>query len=292
MSSPITISDSIYKEIASKLREKIDYETSYISDVISDGTWKLSLSAVIYPKDIVPVWWEFSIDGNLNTDFSFEKLKRFYKVLPYLAIKGHKTRCDDIVSILKSLSSQPDYYISIDCDETGLLYLDDHGVIGIDSIQNANDYEFCYTLEEFESRYPFKLNQVVLMDSGRFKISQIVWKNGKILYQCDDISNPKNWLWASVDKISELPIKEDLEELDNFIKSRERTLVNFSGTGFIPKVTPKEDGWYDTIRCGLSGIYIMVNEYKDGKWMIQVLDGSTTIAYSRDKIDHLIKKYL
>ena len=45
-----------------------------------------------------------------------------------------------------------------------------------------------------------------------------------------------------------------------------------------------DDGFYLTIRCGLSGIYTMVNEFKNGKWQIGVLDNSDTIAYSRNKI--------
>lgn len=47
---------------------------------------------------------------------------------------------------------------------------------------------------------------------------------------------------------------------------------------------PKEDGFYLTIRCGLSGIYTRVNQWKDGKWQMEILDGSTTIAYSRKQI--------
>ena len=48
--------------------------------------------------------------------------------------------------------------------------------------------------------------------------------------------------------------------------------------------SPKEDGWYMTIRCGFSGIYSCLNQWKDEKWQIQVLDGSRTIAYSREQI--------
>ena len=40
------------------------------------------------------------------------------------------------------------------------------------------------------------------------------------------------------------------------------------------------DGLYITVRCGLSGIYTMLNDIKDGKWVTGVLDGSTTIAFA------------
>lgn len=36
---------------------------------------------------------------------------------------------------------------------------------------------------------------------------------------------------------------------------------------------------YLTVRAGLSGIYTMINTYKDGNWEMQVLDGSKTIYY-------------
>ena len=51
------------------------------------------------------------------------------------------------------------------------------------------------------------------------------------------------------------------------------------------KFTPKEDGMYLTIRCGLSGIYTVLNEWKDGHWQMEIADGSTTIAFSDKKIE-------
>ncbi len=39
------------------------------------------------------------------------------------------------------------------------------------------------------------------------------------------------------------------------------------------------DGEYVTIRCGLSGIYTIINSMRDNKWLAEVADGSTTIAY-------------
>lgn len=39
------------------------------------------------------------------------------------------------------------------------------------------------------------------------------------------------------------------------------------------------DGDYVTIRCGLSGIYTIINSMRDNMWLAEVADGSTTIAY-------------
>lgn len=47
---------------------------------------------------------------------------------------------------------------------------------------------------------------------------------------------------------------------------------------------PKKDGFYNTIRCGLSGIYTHLDEWKDGKWHLGITDGSDVIAYSKEQI--------
>lgn len=77
------------------------------------------------------------------------------------------------------------------------------------------------------------------------------------------------------------------EALD-IIKSYERRIFDFDreDNDFVPAhYKPKEDGTYLTIRCGLTGIYTSVNEWKDDKWQMNILDGSTTIAYSRNKLE-------
>ncbi len=62
--------------------------------------------------------------------------------------------------------------------------------------------------------------------------------------------------------------------------------MTFEGTDFKPikdhlKI---ENGFYLTIRCGLPGIYTMVNEWRDGYWMIEVADDSRTVAYSKNRL--------
>ena len=84
---------------------------------------------------------------------------------------------------------------------------------------------------------------------------------------------------------------ERLKKIDENMKKYERTIFNFDreSENFIPantaNIKPKENGWYVTIRCGFSGIYIVLNEWKDGEWMMNCADGSTTIAFLREKID-------
>ena len=79
----------------------------------------------------------------------------------------------------------------------------------------------------------------------------------------------------------------DEEELDfDFDKNPldSKTIYKFNGEYKLAKYPPKEDGWYMTIRCGLSGIYTCLNEWKDNKWQVEAADASDTIAYSKERI--------
>lgn len=90
----------------------------------------------------------------------------------------------------------------------------------------------------------------------------------------------------------------DEDELD-FDKDPldDKTIYKFNGKHMLAKYPPKEDGWYMTIRCGLSGIYTCLNEWKDNKWQVEAADASDTIAYSKERIsketvDKWVKKKL
>lgn len=79
--------------------------------------------------------------------------------------------------------------------------------------------------------------------------------------------------------------KED--EIYKKIKSYNKRIFEFSReeNDFKPaNKTPQEDGYYVTIRCGLTGIYQTLDRYENGDWLLRVLDGSKVIAYSRNTI--------
>lgn len=81
--------------------------------------------------------------------------------------------------------------------------------------------------------------------------------------------------------------EEKLKPLMDEIDSYKKKIFDFDReeNDFIPaQHNPKEEGYYITIRCGLSGIYQMLNEWKDNKWQINLTDGSYTIAYNRKRI--------
>lgn len=70
----IHISDDIYEGIADFLHK----QKYYWSGGIRGDYWVFNASIVIYDNDLVPVWYEFDTDNQLN-DFLFDKLKEFYK---------------------------------------------------------------------------------------------------------------------------------------------------------------------------------------------------------------------
>jgi hypothetical protein len=61
-------------------------------------------------------------------------------------------------------------------------------------------------------------------------------------------------------------------------------IFEFNGEWKLAKYPPTVDGCYMTIRCGLSGIYTHLDEWKDGSWQIGITDASDVIAYSRQLI--------
>ena len=40
--------------------------------------WVFNATIIIYQNNIIPIWYEFVTD-NIDNDFSFDKLKEFYK---------------------------------------------------------------------------------------------------------------------------------------------------------------------------------------------------------------------
>ena len=82
-------------------------------------------------------------------------------------------------------------------------------------------------------------------------------------------------------------IEEKFKPLMDELNSYKKDIMNFNDSefDFVPaNYNPKKEGYYVTIRCGLSGIYQMLNEWKNNQWMINLTDGSYTIAYSRNII--------
>jgi hypothetical protein len=77
----------------------------------------------------------------------------------------------------------------------------------------------------------------------------------------------------------------DFAKMYEKINSYRKDIFKFHNDFKPAKYPPQEDGYYVTIRCGLSGIYQVLNQWKDGKWQMQILDASDTIDYSKEKVE-------
>ena len=106
---------------------------------------------------------------------------------------------------------------------------------------------------------------------------------------------PRNFKFLDpANKISDNMLLDELEK--NYAKNRkelEKQIFMFDRDAqefdYVPSMdgrrTPEKEGMYLTIRCGLTGIYTAVNMWKDNKWQMCVLDGSSTIAFSRHSVN-------
>lgn len=70
----IHISDDIYNGIAEFLHK----QSIYWSGGMGGDDWVFNASIIIQGNTLIPVWYEFNTDGH-NNDFSFDKLKEFFK---------------------------------------------------------------------------------------------------------------------------------------------------------------------------------------------------------------------
>lgn len=68
-------------------------------------------------------------------------------------------------------------------------------------------------------------------------------------------------------------------------KSYNKTIFPFNGDFVLMNHPPQEDGLYITIHCGRNGIYQTLNWWENGKFGMENLDGSDTIAYSKEKVE-------
>lgn len=102
-------------------------------------------------------------------------------------------------------------------------------------------------------------------------------------------------------KIIEEYNEDELEFIkDKTTKIVKKHLFDFDDEWKLAKYSPTENGYYMTIRCGLSGIYTCLDEWKNNKWQVGVLDDSDVIAYTKEQVteeavkewcDNLMQKY-
>ena len=75
----------------------------------------------------------------------------------------------------------------------------------------------------------------------------------------------------------------------------EKDILEFNDDYKPANIDPKEDGFYMTICCGYNGIYTFLNEWRNGIWVVGLMNGGKIIAYSikpipRDEVDMWLRK--
>ena len=81
-----------------------------------------------------------------------------------IAIKGHPTRGKEVIEILEMLGGENKYNLS--GDGTNAYYLIEFNEIKCGTFIFGDEPYAFFTLEEFLSKYPYKLNDLVLCDDG------------------------------------------------------------------------------------------------------------------------------
>lgn len=129
-----------------------------------------------------------------------------------LAIKGHATRCKEVIELLEMLGAQNPNTINGCC--TYLAYYIEDGSIEALSSYNDNDF-IVFTLEEFLEKYPYKVGDKVNSPcKGCIKtITSMKWDEylNTVLYKLDDK------IYTSIEElkvINDLPYKEEVNMED------------------------------------------------------------------------------
>lgn len=101
-----------------------------------------------------------------------------------IAIKGHESRGKEVIQILESLGGKNNGYYGNNPE----LYYEVHGNLIIAMFTKNNNYKY-YTLEEFETQFPFKVGDLCIYYSGFLnteiivKILGMAIKNDCVMYE-------------------------------------------------------------------------------------------------------------
>ena len=101
-----------------------------------------------------------------------------------LAIKGHKTRGEEVIALLEMLGGKNESLIPYDGRETDSFYriTDDGYIVSSRFCPNKKGAKYqTYTLEEFEKEFPYKVGDEVVCDMPGFGVCKIVcmrWSEG------------------------------------------------------------------------------------------------------------------
>lgn len=103
-----------------------------------------------------------------------------------LAIRGHATRGDEVISILKMLGGKLRNVVSGDVT-CGGYYINSNGYIDY-GYANFLDNIVIYTLDEFLEKFPYKVGDKVVYENKKREITKMGWeeRTNTVAYKLDD----------------------------------------------------------------------------------------------------------
>ena len=113
-----------------------------------------------------------------------------------LAIQGHPTRGKEVIQILESLGGENRYDQS-GSNEEFVYFINNIGFIYSVTLYMCSTERKIYTLEEFETQFPFKIgDKVTIVGLPDFPktITKIEWDCDEILYSFEGLVN--TWFGA------------------------------------------------------------------------------------------------
>ena len=145
-----------------------------------------------------------------------------------LAIKGHATRGEEVIEILKMLGGSSRNICSasaLECD----YYITDKGII--DHWYCRDEEEFIvFSLEEFLEKYPYKVGDTVQFRRATscgtvFRIEGMKWMNHEVIYIISPLYLGYGKSFASADELRPFP------EEDEIVKPSDKFFQDMAASG-------------------------------------------------------------
>lgn len=127
-----------------------------------------------------------------------------------LAIRGHATRGQEVIEILKMLGGIGGNYKA---DFTSLLFfIGKYNYITYDDIENSNDY-VVFTLEEFLEKFPYKVGDKAQLDGWPCVITEMSWGYDDVVYSVKGVDFSKRVCSKDLQPYKEEIMEEKLERI-------------------------------------------------------------------------------
>lgn len=124
-----------------------------------------------------------------------------------IAIRGHESRGKEVIQILESLGGRNTFNYNGDCIQTAYFIGMDYSIYGFCTYSPKVGFKV-YTLEEFETQFPFKVgDKVTIVGLPDFPkiITKMAWDCDEILYSFEGLNNT----WFGAKSLKRFEMKEE-----------------------------------------------------------------------------------